>query len=256
MKLNLDRSFRVVWLVVGGLVLLFLLVGGVLIAVQWIGNTGAADDAVRVASEAQPARDEPRAVRYGMPQRMRGTDTRIVLVSYGEGDQVPGSSTEYGVYDQRGGGGTWVNAVFMDDAGARLLLDRPAYIRDVTYPVLEGAPYPRADSLQAWITYLMAVDDTDRNGKLDHRDRTGLYVSDVEGGNLRPALRPPLRYTSHQAMAGGRILVYALEPPAGQHVDEKRMRQRAFVYDVASGRLTPHAALDSAAARAGQILGR
>ncbi|HST59322.1 MAG TPA: hypothetical protein VLK84_11545, partial [Longimicrobium sp.] len=246
MKLSLDRAFRVTWLVVGGLVLLFLLVGGVLVAVQWIGNAGAADDAVRVASEAQPARDEPRAVRYGMPQRMRGTDTRIVLVSYGEGDQVAPSSTEFGVYDQRGGGGTWVNAVFMDDAGARLLLDRPAYIRDVTYPVLESRSYPEGDSLQTWITYVMAVDDTDRNGKLDHRDREGLYVSDLEGGNLRPALRAPLRYTSHQAMEGGRILVYALEPPAGQQVDEKRMRQRAFVYDVASGRLSPYAALDSA----------
>ncbi len=256
MKLSLDRTFRVIWLVVGGLVLLFLLVAGGLIAVQWIGNAGAAEDAVRVASEAQPARDEPRAVRYGMPQRMRGTDTRIVLVSYGEGDQAAGSSSEYGIYDQRGGGGTWVNAVFMDGAEARLLLARPAYIRDVTYPVLEGTPYPGRDSLQAWITYVMAVDDSDRNGKLDHRDRTGLYVSDLDGGSLRPALRPPLRYTSHQAMEGGRILVYALEPPAGQQVDEKRMRQRAFVYDVASGRLSPYAALDSATARAGQILGR
>lgn len=256
MKLSLDRTFRVIWLVVGGLVLLFLLAAGVLVAVQWIGNAGAAEDAVRVASETQPSRDEPRAVRYGMPRQMRGTDTRIVLVSYGEGNQAAGSSAEYGIYDQRGGGGTWVNAVFTDDAGARLLLDRPAYIRDVTYPVLEGTTYPRGDSLQTWITYVMAVDDSDRNGKLDHRDREGLYVSDLEGRTLRPVLRPPLRYTSHQAMEGGRILVYALEPPAGEPVDEKRMRQRAFVYDVASGGLLPYAALDSAAARAGRILGR
>ena len=256
MKLSLDRTFRVIWLVVGGLVLLFLLVAGVLVAVQWIGNAGAAEDAVRVATETQPSRDEPRAVRYGMPQRMRGTDTRIMLVSYGEGNQAAGSSTEYGIYDQRGSGGTWVNAVFLDGAQARLLLDRPAYIRDVTYPVLQGSRLPDGDSLQTWITYVMAVDDSDRNGRLDHRDRAGLYVSDLEGRTLRPVLRPPLRYTSHQAMEGGQILVYALEPPAGQQVDEKRMRQRAFVYDVASGRLSPYAALDSATAHAGQILAR
>jgi hypothetical protein len=256
MKLNLDRAFRVTWLVVGGLVLLFLLVGGALIAVQWIGNAGAADEAVRVASEAQPPRDEPRAVRYLPPLRMRGTDTRIVLMSYGEGHEPSGS---YRVYsDPAPGGGTWVNAVFLDADGARLLLDRPAYIRDVRYPAagdVEAASYP-GDPLQTWITYVVAVDDTDRNGKLDHRDLQGLYVSDVEGRNLRPVLRPPLRYLSHHAMEGGRMLVYALEPPAGQQVDEKRMRQRAFVYDVASGRLAPYAALDSAAARAGQLLGR
>lgn len=255
MKLSLDRSFRVIWLVVGGLVLLFLLVGGVLVAVQWIGNAGAADDAVRIASEAQPSRDEPRAVRYGTPQRMRGTDTRIVLMSYGAAHEPSGSA--YGVYDTRAGdGATWVNAVFLNAGGARLLLDRPAYIRDVRYPVLEGRGYPEGDSLQAWITYVMAVDDTDRNGRLDHRDREGLYVSDVEGRALRPVLRPPLVYTSHQAMEGGRMLIYALEPPAGQPVDLERMRQRAFLYDVASGRLSPYTALDSAAARAGQILGR
>jgi hypothetical protein len=255
MKLSLDRTFRVIWLVVGGLVLVFLLVAGVLVAVQWIGNAGAADDAVRVASEAQPARDEPRAVRYLTPQRMRGTDTRIVLMSYGVAHEPSGTS--YGVYDTRAGDGTpWVNAVFLDADGARLLLDRPAYIRDVRYPVLEGRGYPEGDSLQAWITYVMAVDDTDRNGRLDHRDREGLYVSDVEGRGLRPVLRPPLIYTSHQAMEGGWMLIYALEPPAGQQVELDRMRQRAFVYDVASGRLSPYAALDSAAARAGQILGR
>jgi hypothetical protein len=252
MKLSLDRAFRVIWLVVGGLVLLFLLVGGVLIAVQWIGNAGAGDDAVRVASEAQPPRQEARAVRYGIPQPIRGTGTRLALVSYGEGYESSGS---YGSSDARGRE-AWVNVIFLDGAGARLLLDRPAYIRDVGYPGLRESPDPAADSLQTWITYVMALDDSDRNGRLDHHDPLGLYVTDVEGRTLRPALRPPLRYTSHHVLEGGRMLVYALEPPAGQPVDEKRMRQRAFIYEVASGRLSPYAALDSAAARAGQIVGR
>ena len=47
----------------------------VLVAAQWIGNAGAVDDAVRVASEAQPPRQEARAVRYGIPQPIRGNDT-------------------------------------------------------------------------------------------------------------------------------------------------------------------------------------
>jgi hypothetical protein len=252
MKLNLDRSFRVVWLVVGGLVLLFLLVGGVLVAVQWIGNAGAADDAARVATESHPTRQDFRPVRYGMPVSLRGTSTRMVLVGAGE---APNRSSSY-AYDDRGPG-PWINVIFLDASGARVLLDRPAYIRSVDHPEPPagdgGAP---SNPMQTWITYVMALDDSNRNEEVESQDAQGLYVSDVEGGNLRPVLRPPLRYTSHQAMEGGRILVYALEPPARQQVDEKRMRQRAFVYDVASGRLTPHAALDSAAARAGQILGR
>jgi hypothetical protein len=250
MKLSLERAFRVVWLVVGGLVLLFLLVGGVLVAAQWMGNAGAADDAVRVAGETQPPRPETRAVRYGNPRALRGTATRLVLISYGRGDEPSRS------YESRGGGETWVNAVFLDGAEARLLLDRPAYIRDVAYPELDGPDSPDADRLQTWITYVMALDDSDRDGRLDHRDQLGLYVTDLEGRGLRPALRPPLRYTSHHVLDAGRMLVNALEPSAGQPVDEARMRQRAFVYEVESGRLSAYAALDSAAARAGQILAR
>ena len=252
MKLSLDRTFRVVWLVVGGLVLLFLLVGGVLVAVQWIGNAGAADDAVRVATESRPAREDFRPVRYGMPVSVRGTSTRMVLVGAGESS---GRSSAYDYdYGDRGPG-PWINVVFLDASGARMLLDRPAYIRSVDHPEPAGDGTP-SNPMQTWITYVMALDDSNRNEEVESQDAPGLYVSDVEGRNLRPVLRPPLRYTSHQAMEGGRILVYALEPAAGRQVDEKRMRQRAFVYDVASGRLSPYAALDSAAAHAGQILGR
>lgn len=252
MKLSLERAFRVVWLVVGGLLLLFLLVGGVLVAAQWIGNAGAANDAVRVATQSRPAaKDEARAVRYDLPLPMRGTSTRLVLVSYGKGYEPSGS---YGIADTREGG-AWVNAIFVDGAGARPLLDRPAYIRDVDYPNPVGARMP-GEAPQTWITYVMALDDSDRNGRLDARDETSVYVTDLEGRGLRRVLDPPLRFVSYQGLDGGRMLVYALEPPAGERVDETRMRQRAFIYDVAAGRLAPYAALDSAAARAGQIVGR
>ena len=250
MKLSLDRTFRVVWLVVGGLLLLFLVGAGVLIGIQWIRNAGAGEEAIRVASEAQP-RQEPRAVRYGRPLDVRGTDTRIVLVSYGAGDELAA-----GYASTSRGGGTWVNAVFLDAEGARLLLDRPAYIRDIAFPEVKDTDYLAPDSLQTWITYVMAVDDADRNGRLDHRDGLGLYMTDLEGRNLRPVLRPPLRYVSHHVMEAGRMLVYALEPPAGRAVDEKQMRQRAFTYDIASGVLSPYVALDTAVARAAQVVAR
>ncbi len=107
-----------------------------------------------------------------------------------------------------------------------------------------------------WIEYTIALDDTNRDGRLDSRDDLALYVSDLDGRGLRPVLRPPLRVGQTQPLDAGRMLVYALEPAAGQAVEEGRMRQRAFVYEVASGRLSPYAALDSAAARAARILGR
>lgn len=242
MKLSLDRTFRIVWLVVGGLLLVVLLVAGFLVAAQWIGNAGAADDALQVAREAIPARDEARAVRYGAPQPVRGAAARIIPV-YAEPPR------ERGLYSS-GGTEAWVNAIFLDEGGARLLLDRAGWISDVGYPTPDNAA-----SVGMWITYVMALDDSDGDGRLDQRDRPGLYVSDVEGRNLRPVLTPPLRYLSHHAMDGERMLVYALEP-AARGDDDEDLRQRAFIYDVAAGRLAPYAALDSAAARAAQTVAR
>ena len=252
MKLSLDRALRWIWLLIGSLVLMLLLVGGALVLAQVIRNAGATDEAVRIAREGQPRREEPRAVRYTPPMEIRGTSTRIIRVGYGS-EFEPTRSLSGSGYATFAGGPPDVNVIFVDGDSARLLLDRPAFIHRVLLP---GEGDTRADSLSTWITYVMALEDADGNGRLNDQDPAGLYVTDRDGRGLRAVLRPPLRYHGHQALDGRRMLVYTLEPPAGQRVERDRMRQRAFIYDVASGQLSPYAALDSAAARAGQVLGR
>lgn len=252
MKLSLDRTLRIIWLLIGILLLGFLLVGGGMILAQVIGNLGAGGAAVRVARDSTVRREEPRAVRYGEPQAIQGTATQLVPVHYGHAyEPEDGYGLSGGGYAASGRYRSDVvaNVAFLDAAGARLLLDRPAFIGRIHYP-------RNAESVQRWIEYTLALDDTNRDGRLDSRDRLVLYVSDLEGRNLRPVLRPPLRLRSTRALDARRMLVYALEPPAGQEVSEDRMRQRAFIYDVASGRLSPHAGLDSVAERAGRILQR
>lgn len=251
MKLSLDRALRWIWLLIGSLLLVFLVVGGVLILAQVIQNAGASDEAVRIARESEPRREETRAVRYQTPKSIRGTSTRMIIVRYGR--DFSSARDVSSSYDDMGGGSPDVNVIFLDGDSARVLLDRPAFIHRVTLP---GSGETRADSVTTWITYQMALEDADGNGRLDERDPPSLYVTDRDGRGLRPVLRAPLRYRSHQALDGARMLVYALEPPAGARVDVDRMRQRAFIYDVASGTLAPYAALDSAAARAGRLLGR
>jgi hypothetical protein len=245
MKLSLDRSLRMIWLLIGILLLLLLLAGGAMIVAQLVGNLGAGDDAVRVVSQAQPPREEARAVRYGEPHPIRGTATRLVQVEYGRAFSPDGGYASGGRYTRE----TVVNLIFVDAQGARLLLDRPAYVGSVSWP--------RPDEpARSWIVYQISLDDANRDGKLDARDPTSLYVSDLEGRNLRPVIRPPLRVKDYRMLDADRVLVYALEPPAGPAVAEERWRQRAFVYDAAAGRLSPYATLDSAATRAGQILSR
>lgn len=247
MKRSLDRALKLTWLGIGALLLLFLLGGVVMVVSQAIGNAGAGSEAERIAGAAAPAREPPAAVRYGMPDSIMGTMTRIVRVHEGDArrDRSGYASSGYGASENE------VNVMFVDANGAvRLLLDRPAYIRDVSYPRAAENHPPRA-----WISYVLALEDTDRSGGPDPRDDVALYVTDLEGRNLRPVLRPPLRYQEHQALDASRILVHALEPAAGVN-DEARMRQRALIYDVRTGQLAPYAAMDAAAERAGQILRR
>jgi Na+-transporting methylmalonyl-CoA/oxaloacetate decarboxylase gamma subunit len=244
MKPSLDRAFKLTWLGIGALVLLFLVIGLVLVVSQATRNAGAADEAERIVSEERPTAEEPVAVRYGMPDSIRGTATRIVRVHDGAAQGRRSSYTSSG-YD---GAESAVNVMFVDADGVRLLLDRPAYIRELTYP---GAR--EENPAMEWISYVIAFDDTDRGGSLDARDAMALYVSDLDGRNLRAVLGPPLRYRTHQAFGPGRILVHALD---GAGKDEERMRQRAFIYDVRAGQLSPYAAMDSAAERAGRILRR
>jgi Na+-transporting methylmalonyl-CoA/oxaloacetate decarboxylase gamma subunit len=244
MKPSLDRAFKLTWLGIGALVLLFLVIGLVMVVSQATRNAGAADEAERIVSEGRPQAEEPVAVRYGMPDSIRGTATRIVRVHDGAAPGRRSSYTSSGYGDAESA----VNVMFVDADGVRLLLDRPAYIRELSYPDAgENA------AAVEWISYVIAFDDTDRSGSLDPRDGMALYVSDLDGRNLRAVLGPPLRYQTHRAFGPGRILVHALE---GTAKDEERMRQRAFIYDVRLSRLSPYAAMDSAAERAGRILQR
>ncbi|MBW3570981.1 MAG: hypothetical protein KY467_07735 [Gemmatimonadetes bacterium] len=250
MKPSLDRTLKLLWLVIGALLLLFLLAGGVMVLSQVIANAGAGREAARVAGESRPAREEPRAVRYGMPMAVRGTDTRIVMVTRGTAETYASGPDGGSATGGRRMSGAEVNVMFVDAAGARLLLDRPAHVRQVDYAAPDGN-----EPAREFIAYVLALDDTNGNGRLDERDAVALYASDLDGRNLRPVLSPPLRYRSHGALGPSRMLVYALQGPAASE-DEAGMAQRAFVYDVRSGQLSPHAEINAAAERAAEILRR
>jgi len=250
MKLSVDRALRAIWLAIGVLLLGFLLVFAVVAVTGWIRTMGADEAAVRVARESARPREEARAVRVGMPDSVRGGTAMIAMVGNGRDYQVRAFAASGYSGDK---GALMVNVMFLDDQGARLLLDKPAYIGEVRYP------RPRDSSINAsqdWISYQVAMEDGNGNGQLDDRDPRSLYVTDLEGRNLRPVIRPPMRLLEHQAIGPGRILVFALEPPQGQQVAEDRMRQRAFVYETVTGKLLPFTALDAAADRAARILAR
>ena len=160
---------------------------------------------------------------------------------------------EYSSYDAGSdGSGPRVNVIFLTETEAgRVLLDRPAYIGWLNYPST------KADSLERWITYRIAFDDTNKDGRLDSDDRQDLYVSNVDGSNLRRVLSPGMRLLDEDPVGDGRhLIVTALQVPNDWRGSEDELRERAFLYDVQTGATTPYVGLDSLVQRAARVLGR
>ena len=118
-------------------------------------------------------------------------------------------------------------------------------------------PRSKDDSLQAWITYEIAFEDTDGDGGLDEDDAASLYVSDLHGGSFRRVLPEGWSILAHEPLDARRIVVLALR--SAERGDRRSLNEapeRAFFYDVQSGRAEPYTALDSLTARAARIVGR
>ncbi|HEX8696011.1 MAG TPA: hypothetical protein VF746_26585 [Longimicrobium sp.] len=249
MSSRVDRLLRWVWLINGILLLALLAIGTLFVLGAWITDLAAGDPAVPAAPKGGASGPErPRAVRYDAPAPIRGSDARIVLVGHGQGYRP--AAGERGMDSGDGTSeGPIVNVAFLDGRGGRLLLDRPAYVAEVRWPGDERAG---PDSTLRWIVYEMALEDGNGDGRLDHRDPLGLYVSDLAGGGLRPVLPRGFRLRGWEPRADGTLFITALPQPA-RGADPDQLPQRSFLVGP-DGQARPYAALDSLAEAAGRIL--
>jgi hypothetical protein len=242
---RVDRVLRWVWLINGVLLLGLLVFAGAFVAIGALANLGggrpAASDSSRTDSTRAAAAGGP--IRYDPPVPVRGTGTRVVLIRRGAGYTYSGTAST----PSAGGGGAVVNVAFLEGGGARLLLDRPGFIRRVRFPARDGAE-AAGDSALRWIVYEMALHDSNADRSVDDRDRRSLYVTDLGGRGLRRVLPEGYELREWAGQPDGSLVATGLElAPA-------RMRQRAFVLDP-SGAVQPYTALDSVVAQAGRIVG-
>lgn len=241
---RVDRVLRWVW-VINGVLLLALLVGTAAFvaigALSGLGGSGGASTSTAVADSAGGGGEA--AIRYDLPVAVRGSDTRVVLVRRGSGYTYSSTASSA----PAGGEGAVVNVAFLDASGARLLLDRPGFIRRVRFPGRDAAA--PGDNTLRWIVFEMALADTNADRAVDDEDRRSLYVTRLDGRGLRQVLPDGYELRDWAAQPDGSLLVTALEREGGA-----RMRQRAFVVD-GSGVVRPSAALDSIAGAAARIAG-
>lgn len=242
---RVDRMLRWVWLI-NGIVLLGLLVaGGVFVligALAGMGGGGAAPGPEARADSSGAEQAPP--LRYDPPVAIRGSQARLVVIRRGTGYTYRNMSSS-----ARGPEAPAVNVAFLDAAGARLLLDRPAYIAHLRYPG-QAAADARGDTPR-WIVYEAALADTNGDGRVDSRDRRSLYVSGVDGRGFRRVLPEGYELRDWAGEPDGSLVATAVQLQPGSAA----MPERAFVLD-AAGAVRPYAALDSAVAAAGAIAGK
>lgn len=253
--LDSDRLLKRIWLVNGLLILVALVLAAGIALFALISNT--LDRKANAVAAPVPAADEnaatdPRAIRYSIPREIYGSATRLIHVFHGEAyarvEGYDGSRRQYSLYDPEA---PTVNVIFLAaDGTSRLLLDRPAFFRQVDYP------HAREDSLQRWISYEIVFDDSNGDRKLDDDDAAVLYVSNLDGTNFRPVMPEGWVVLSHTALRPTELLITAIRVPSSERGKADEQRQQAFVYDLVGNTLTAHAGLDTAAELAGRILGR
>ncbi|MFN8653701.1 MAG: hypothetical protein U0133_17480 [Gemmatimonadales bacterium] len=253
----IDVWLKRLWLVIGAVVLpLVLLLAGVLLWSWYEDRHNGGEPAVLVPPRHPAATpDSILALRYESPEHIQGSSTRLVRVYLGTGqhqsEALFASSDAYGPRDL----GPPVNIVFLrnGDEEAAPLLEQPGLITESSIPSTES------DSLQTWLTFTVIRADTDHDGRLTASDDPDFVVTDLDGRNARHPLAAPLRF--HSAAPGPRhntLLIYALEPvgSARERMEERDMRQRAMLYDLATGTLAPYTALEAAVTKAERALHR
>jgi len=243
---RVDRVLRWVWLINGVLLLGLLVFGAGFVAIGALSARGGGSPVASSVRSADSAQAEGSGtIRYDPPVPVRGRATRVVLIRRGTGYSYSSTASS----TSAGGEGAVVNVAFLEGDGARLLLDRPGFIRRVRFPGHDLAE-AAGDSTLRWIVYEMALQDSNADGTVDDRDRRSLYVTDLDGRGLRRVLPEGIELREWAGQPDGSLVATGLElalAPGG------RMRQRAFVLDPA-GTVRPYAALDSVAAQAGRIV--
>lgn len=258
MTSRLDKALKWLWLVNGVALFPALAAIGLILASEMMDDLWRPDrDGVAIApTTGTPI--GPRAIRYDPPGNIKGTEASIITVRYGRAFQ---EATEKQYVRIAGSGsksasfwdGPVVNVIFLnsEEGTQHLLLDRPAYIWSVDWPHEE-------ETEQEWISYQMALEDSNGDGQLDEDDDATLFLSDLDGRNLRRILGDGLVVEWHGAHHGGaQILIYALDRSAGESgtpVDQ--LPQQALLFDIETGETAPFSDLNGLVRIAGEALAK
>jgi hypothetical protein len=191
----IGAGIKIIWYAVGILLLLFMLITGVYFLIEtFTGDFENENEPQLVVGEKlEKAKAEGmmlQGLTYEEPSPIYHTDFFLLPISIKtyenpeSGDdavrmlRAPRSyRQEYYV----------VNIIFLNKEfeTESVLLDKKAFIESFRYPASVFTYYTESpDTLQRNITYLIAFEDSNKDGLIDAEDQNDLYLSDLNGRNL------------------------------------------------------------------------
>jgi len=212
MTFDLQRYNRVVWALIGTLLLLgalALLVTGV--SALWPSRQEGGSLPTASGTSNEGAAPAASALRLGIPRPLNGTDTLLVPV---EGLlKTMEEPRGFGSYSKGGPEAPLFNLLFVDarTRASQALLNGKGLITH--YDVLEDDRSPSAKAVG--LVLRIVESDTNGNGRLDDGDEDRVYLCDTSGKNLR-VVSPADNVCERFQYDAGRRTLYLLIHSKGQ----------------------------------------
>jgi hypothetical protein len=191
----MEKFLKIIWSVNGVAIFLLLLVTGIIVLVEWLDNLNYRQPRpeVIVGQELEEAKAEGLILQglvYESPLPIFHTDHYLLPVSVKTFDNPKRAAKKFGIGSSRDVAFTEeiddvMNIVFLNSRlePVSVLLDKKAFVQSFRYPSMEQYNYRSdgSDTLQRHITYLIAREDSNKDGALDDDDEADLYFSTLDG---------------------------------------------------------------------------
>jgi hypothetical protein len=237
--MEIDIWLKRIWMLIGVLILLFLVVVGVILAVEFftLHNHHAGVLVGQAAKPKGPDSLVTQDLSFDRPQQVGRTDLLCIGARVKELESsTPASSMRIMKYSEFSYGlHNLLNIVFTksDGSGSYLLLNRKGFIKTADIPT------PR-DSTQFYNLYDIAFFDTDNDGRINGNDSSQLYISDLDGKRLSQVTPSGdiLRWYD-KTDKSKQIFLLLQQNPLNEKISPHDWPERLFVYDTRS-RLLSH----------------
>jgi hypothetical protein len=191
-----DRFVRNIWAVNGVIFLGFFVVSFGFAAVIFIAdrfdNTDYTDELI-VGEDIEEAKKKGlilQGISYGSLVKLRGSEFYILPISAKTYEEPKPKTLLGNSYEDaatiRIDGRTAINVLFLDSKFnvINTLTDKQIFISELNYPIFQEYD-TYTDSAQHHITYQIAIADSDNDGTINFSDNDDLYISELDGSNLR-----------------------------------------------------------------------